>query len=139
VEKHRRYLEDQERQLQDTQQQIDLCFRANNEKLARVMVRRNLEVQKRIKLAERERDALRIEQERIGTEVADQKNKLVSIRERMEIFSDDAQHRSSVQEESTRFNDHVVSEEEVEIAFLAERERRANAAPTEGGPKKGAV
>lgn len=136
-ERHRRYIDDQERHLRDTQQQIDLCFRANNEKLARTMVRRSLELQKRIKLAEREQDALHIEQARLTKLVADQKDKLTSIRERMEIFAEDTQHRSSAQEESKGFNDYVVSEDEVEIAFLAERERRTGSASEKNGVKEG--
>lgn len=39
-----------EKSLADTDQQIDLCLRTNNEKLGRSMVRRKLEIQKRVKL-----------------------------------------------------------------------------------------
>ena len=125
IEKHHRYLEEQEQQFKGIDQQIDLCFRAGNEKLARTTLRRKLEIAKRIKLAEREGSVLATEQERLVQELSNQKAKLASIKEKMEIIADDTRQQHVAQDPCARFSDYAVSDEELEVAFLAERERRA--------------
>jgi phage shock protein A len=129
-EKLNSYRAEQEKLLTETDHQIDLCLRANNEKLGRSMVRRKLEIQKRIKLSERERTALESERGKLAQELAMQKAKLASIKEKMEIFVEESRHKTA---EATRCErDYSVSDDEVEVAFLAEKERRARASHSNG-------
>ena len=124
-EKLNTYRAEQERSLAETDQQIDLCLRANNEKLGRSMVRRKLEIQKCIKLSERERAALEPERDKLAQGLAAQKAKLASVSEKMEIFVEEGRHETA---QATRCDrDYSISDDEVEVAFLAEKERRAGA------------
>ncbi len=122
-EKLSAYKADQEHALTETEQGIDLCFRANNEQLGRSMVRRRLEIQKRIKLVDRERSALDLEREKLEQGLSAQRTKLASVKEKMEIFAEERRHEAPAGEAAYE-RDYSVSEEEVEVAFLAEKERR---------------
>ena len=128
-EKLNTYRAEQE-SLAETDQQIDLCLRANNEKLGRSMVRRKLEIQKRIKLSERERAALEPERDKLAQGLAAQKAKLASVKEKMEIFVEEGRHETA---QATRCDrDYTISDDEVEVAFLAEKERRTGASRSNG-------
>lgn len=124
-------LAEQDRSLTETEQRIDLCFRSNDENLARAMIRRKLEIEKRIKLTARERAALVLERERHARALSVQRAKLASVKAEMEILAKEDRHPPSTSE-STYEHDYTVSEEEIEVAFLAERERRASARSTNG-------
>jgi phage shock protein A len=127
-EKLNTYRAEQERSLAETDRQIDLCLRANNEKLGRSMVRRKLEIQKRIKLSERA--ALEPERDKLAQGLAAQKARLASVKEKMEIFVEEGRHETA---QATRCDrDYSISDDEVEVAFLAEKERRAGASPSNG-------
>lgn len=127
-EKLSSYKAEQEKSLAETGDQVDLCFRANNEKLGRSMVRRKLEIEKRIKLFDRERIALAPERDELTQELSAQRAKLTSVKEKMEIFAEEDRHQACADEIAPPYErDHTVSDEEVEVAFLAEKERRPSA------------
>ena len=118
---------EQEKAFTETEQRIDLCFRGDDENLARAMIRRKLEIEKRIKLTARERAALELEREKHARELSVQRAKLASVKVEMEILAKEDRHTPSTSESATHEHDYTVSEEEIEVAFLAEKERRAGA------------
>ncbi|MGQ0593683.1 MAG: PspA/IM30 family protein [Gammaproteobacteria bacterium] len=129
-EKLNTYRAEQEKSLAETDQQIDLCLRATNEKLGRSMVRRKLEIQKRTKLIERERAALEPERDKLAQELATQKARLASVKEKTEIFVEEGRYNTA--EAASGERDHSISDDEVEVAFLAEKERRAGVPRSNG-------
>jgi hypothetical protein len=72
----------------------------------------------------------RSERGKLAQELAMQKAKLASIKEKMEIFVEESRHKTA---EATRCErDYSVSDDEVEVAFLAEKEWRARASHSNG-------
>ncbi len=127
-EKLNTYRAEQERSLAETDQQVDLCLRANNEKLGRSMVRRKLDIQKRIKLSERERAALEPERDKLAQGLVAQKAKLASVKEKMEIFVKEERHETA---QATRCDrDYSISDDEGR-GGVSGRERTAHRRVTE--------
>lgn len=89
------YQAEQDKCFTETEQRIDLCFRADDENLARAMIRRKLEIEKRIKLTARERAALELEREKHARELSVQRAKLASVKEQMEILAKEDRHTPS--------------------------------------------
>ncbi len=111
-------------------ERIELCFRAGDDLLARSMVRRKLEVERRIKLAEREQGALAAAREKLTQELAAKRTRLASIRDQMEALADE--DRARTPEEEVSLHGIAISDQDVEVAFLAEKARRAKL-PLENG------
>jgi hypothetical protein len=80
--------------------------------------------------SERDRAGLEPERDKLAQGLAAQKAKLASVKEKMEIFVEEGRHETA---QATRCDrDYSISEDEVEVAFLAEKERRAGALHSNG-------
>ncbi|MGH8581531.1 MAG: PspA/IM30 family protein [Gammaproteobacteria bacterium] len=126
------YVQEEERLLKETTQAIELCFHAGDERLCRSQVRRRLEIEKRLALAGRERAALAAERDKLAAELGAQQAKLSAIREQMALFVQEEQLRTPADASSYLAREDAVTDEAVEVAFLAEKERRAAAANANG-------
>ncbi len=105
----------------ETSRQLDVCFDSKNESLARTLVRKRLELEKRIKaVAELVSENTRKHGE-ISARLKDQREKLVSIREKAELFAARDCAVKSVDDEW------YVSDEQVELAMLEEKKKRGAA------------
>ena len=115
---------DQDKVLVQVKEQIALCFRAKDENLGRSTVRRKLEIEKRLKFIERQGHSLTPVREKLERELTEKRNKLTSVKEKMDLFSErSAQANASSQESCLAESDYRVSDEEVQVAFLAEQEK----------------
>ncbi len=127
------YVQEEERLLKETAQAIELCFHAGDERLCRSQIRRRLEIEKRLALAGRERAMLAAEQDKLVAELGAQQAKLSAIQEKMALFVQEQQLQAPADASSYYLaREDAVSDEAVEVAFLAEKERRAAAGNATG-------
>ena len=106
--------------------QIDMCFEEDDPELARRLLRRKLEAQKRLQAAESCVTDMVAKKEAQQQRLQQQREQLEAIVEKMQLFVDHTcgatrQESASVFESASV----AVSDEEVEIAFLHEKRVRA--------------
>jgi phage shock protein A len=112
----------------DIDDELGLCFAASKDDLARSLVRKKIEAERLLKLMRSRYDTTANELTEQRTLLAENRGTLEALRQKAELF---AQTASSEIAGETTFDDHHwvnrelhVSDDEVEIAFLREQERR---------------
>jgi phage shock protein A len=112
--------------LTELEGQIDICFDEDNHDLARTCIRKKLETENRLKAATRTLAAISAEKETQQHKINEQKEQLSVVVEKMQLFVE-SYAQSSGQEPFAAFEGGqvVISDEEVEIAFLHEKRQRA--------------
>lgn len=108
--------------------QLDACFVAGQEDLARSLIRRRLECERLAALLDRRRAALAERQKIVRARLEQNRARLEGMRQKAELLSD-------VDEDSTRDSawsveaetGPTVSDADVEVAFLREKQRRGDA------------
>jgi phage shock protein A len=109
--------------LAQVQEEINLCIDTGNDKLARSKVRRKLELQQRAKRLQTREDSLVKEVTGLREQLATNRNRLESMRQKLEIFSQE-QHR---QVPGGQFgSDVLISDDDVEVALLREKKSYGN-------------
>lgn len=114
---------DRERSLGDIEEQLDVCFRSGEEQLARTLIRRRLEAER---VARELATRLTINEEELGQRraaVEENNRRLESMRQKAELLGERADDESF--DEIAIDRELQVSDEEVEVAFLREQQRRA--------------
>jgi phage shock protein A len=102
--------------------ELDVCFDSGKDDLARTLIRRRLEAQRMRRLLERRRGELDSGLQRLRTRLAENRSRLEAMRQKAELLAgDDAGER----EEPWSLPDLSVRDEDVELAFLREKKRRA--------------
>jgi phage shock protein A len=115
--------------LPELDEQLDVCFGADNMELARNVVKRKLQAQRIAKhLAERRRTV----EEQLADgrkQLEQQRAQLASTKEKAELFAEDARERAASAEapDAWRGGEIFVGDDEVETALLREQQRRAPA------------
>jgi phage shock protein A len=107
-------------------EQIDICFDEDNPELARRLIRRKLEAEKRLKVAANLIADILAKKDAQQQQLKQQREQLDAIVEKMQLFVDHACEPTQ-QESVSAFESAsiAVSDEEVEIAFLHEKRVRA--------------
>ena len=106
--------------------QIDICFEEDNTELARAFIRKKLEAEKRLKTAISLVADVVAKQEAQQQKLQQQREQLDAIVEKMQLFVDNACEAAPQEPVSTFESTSIaVSDDEVEIAFLHEKRRRA--------------
>jgi len=103
--------------------ELDICLAADEEGLARSLIRRRLEAEHALQLLGRRRETLATQIERLARRRHDNQARYESMRQQAELF--DEQQGNSDGLESWPGLDIRVRDEDVEIALLKERQRRA--------------
>lgn len=101
--------------------QLDVCFEAGNDALGRKLVRRKLEAER---LGRRLTDKLEDVDKAVDAQRAtlvERREQLDIMRQKSEVLSETAEPERTFTEDSVGF---VVGDDEVEVAFLRERQRR---------------
>jgi phage shock protein A len=116
--------------MQEIASQIDLCFAAENEPLARNLMRKRLEMARRAKAIARGQDETRAQSDALATRIATQKAQLASVVQKLKAYEATRTHHPWASSPWAPLQgDSVVTDEEVEVAFLEEKRRRSGAAP----------
>jgi phage shock protein A len=115
--------------LTDINLQLDLCFRSGRDELAKKMIRRKLEAERLLKrlAANRNANENRLAEERRLFD--ENSNALQGLRQKAELFArrtpGPAGHSGEADDIAWMARQMSVSEEEVEIAWLSERDSRS--------------
>ncbi len=107
-------------QLKAIEEELDVCFLADNEALARSLIRRRLEQQRTHKQVTRRIESREREIDSLGKRLRDQQDQLESMRQKAELLTPQASETPVGQPAAT-----TVRDEEVEIAFLREKQKRS--------------
>ena len=102
-------------------EELDLCLAAGQEQLARDLVRRKLVIQKQSQSAEARRHRLEKQTGQLAKQIDEQAERLLSMQQKLELLVT----REDGQAEDSAVIDDRVRDEEIEIALLREKSRRA--------------
>jgi phage shock protein A len=112
-----------DRALEGFEQELDVCFASGEEELARAVIRRRLETQKLASLLARRRETLRESSAALAAQVGENRTRLESMRQKSEILAEEAVVARG--DEAWSAGDCVVRQDEVDVALLAERQKRS--------------
>ena len=104
-------------------EELDVCFAAEKEELARTLIRRRLETERSLQLLSQRREVLDDQLERLAQRLGENRTRYESMRQKAELF--DEQQREPDAVPAWQGTDIRVREEDVEVALLKERQRRA--------------
>jgi phage shock protein A len=115
-----------EKSLADIESQLDVCFEAGKTDLARALIRRRLEHQRSARWLAARRDTMDGELAERQAALDENRARLESMRQQAELFAEEVHPASSANRDGAgACADSRVSDDEVEVAFLAEQQRRA--------------
>ena len=112
-----------EQSLQDIEAELDACFAAGNDGLARACIRRRLEAQRQAKGLFRRREEIGATLDALGTRIRENRARLESMRQKGELLAGENTRTRSA--EPWDIADVSVRDEEVEAAFLREKQHRS--------------
>ena len=108
--------------------QLDLCFKSNSQELARNLVRQRLDWQKQQQALEQQRQSNKEQQEELRSQLENFRQHYCELKQKAELlFEDDSLSVNSVHRSGNElhsFGIHSITEQEVELAWLAEQEKR---------------
>ena len=114
--------EDLERAITGIDGELDLCFDAGEHDLARTLCRRKLETAQLLETVARRRDDTARELGALERRIGEQRNRLDSVRQEVELLDDAREERAAdVEPRWAR----CPSRDDVEVAFLREQRRRS--------------
>ena len=115
--------------MQEIEQHIDTCFAAENEPLAKNLIRQRLEIARRAKGLARAQEETRARRDELATRIAAHKAQLTAVVQKLKLYEETrASHVWTSSTGSPLQSEHGVTDDEVEVAFLAEKRRRSGAA-----------
>ena len=109
--------------LQEIGQELDVCFAAGQEELARSTIKRRLETERFAKYLSRKINALQQEIAGLGARIEQNRIHLDSMRQKAELLAEE--HLSSRCHAPMETPDISVQPEETEVAFLREKQNRS--------------
>jgi phage shock protein A len=104
-------------------EELDVCFSADKEDLARALMRRKLETERSLQLLIRRRETITTQLNRLAQRLEDNRSRYESMQQQAELF--DEQNRYTDSADAWSGIDVRVRDEDVEVALLKERQRRA--------------
>ncbi len=111
-----------ERSLEGIGEELDLCFTAGSDDLARTLIRRRLEAERLLRFLAGKRKNLQERLAELSTRLDENRVRLDSMRQKAELLTDE--DAPAAVEERWGAPDFSVREADVEVAFLREKQRR---------------
>ena len=116
--------------MQEIESQIDICFAAENEPLARNLLRKRLEMARHAKAIARAQEETRAQSDELATRIATHKAQLASVVQKLRAYeATRSRHPWASSSCAPLQSGSVITDDEVEVAFLEEKQRRSGAAP----------
>jgi phage shock protein A len=116
--------------MQEIEPQIALCFAAENESLARNLIRKRLDMIRRAKGIARAQEETRTQSDSLTTRIAMHKAQLARVVEKLKVYEATRPSQPWVPSPCTPLQGgSVITDDEVEVAFLEEKRRRSGVAP----------
>ncbi|MDH5179107.1 MAG: PspA/IM30 family protein [Gammaproteobacteria bacterium] len=103
------------------EEELDICFKAENQTLAKSIIRRKLEAQRHEKYLVRKTEALTASVEALQKRLTENQSRLQSMQQKLELLSQELATRET---EPLLSADICVTDDEVEVAFLRELQQR---------------
>jgi phage shock protein A len=107
--------------LQDIEKELDSCFEAGNDALARACIRRRLEAQRFGKHLARRHKALGETLDDLSTRIRENRGRLESMRQKAELLAGERVRPT----DDWSIPEVIVRDEDVEVAFLREKQHRS--------------
>ena len=116
--------------MQEIEHQIDICFAAENEPLAKNLLRKRLEMARRTKGIARAQEETRAQSDGLATRIATYKAQLASVVQKLKMYEETRPRRPWASSTCAPLQSaSVITDDEVEVAFLEEKRRRSGAEP----------
>ena len=109
--------------LHDIEEELDSCFEAGNDDLARSCIKRRLETQRLGKNTSRKRAALKETLDDLNNRLRENQSRLESMQQKAELLAEECARTHPA--DSWPLPDISVRDEEVEVAFLREKQQRS--------------
>ncbi len=103
--------------------ELDVCFTADNEALARVLIKRKLEHQQLHKTLASKQQALQQEISEVQQHIDEYKPRLETMRQKLELLVEDSPQQQSIEPQWAVTNS--VTDADVEVALLREKQQRS--------------
>jgi phage shock protein A len=116
-----------EQRLDQVTEELDLCFDTGNEALARTLLKRKLESERYLNYLVRKREEFQEAGEVLKKRIAENRSRLESMRQKAELLagSDNEEAAGNSWNESGVMHQFAVTDDDIELAFLREKQRRA--------------
>jgi phage shock protein A len=111
-----------EQSLQDIEEELGACFAAGNDDLARASIRRRLEAQRLVGNLSRKLGEIGETLDALKTRIRENRSRLESMRQKAELLADESTRTRTAENWNTP--EVTVSDEEVEVALLREKQHR---------------
>ena len=118
-----RRLEGLQQKLEASEEELDICFNSGKEELARGIIKRRLEAERLGRVLAQQEEALGEQAKQLSARIEQHRSELEGMRQKAELLA-----AEQPDNDTGRGMDDIgvsVSEDEVEIALLREKERRA--------------
>ncbi len=108
------------------EEELDICFESGKDDLARGLVKRKLETQRTARILERKSEVLVSKLVEFNTRLDENRTHLTSMRQKVDILSEHQASSDTVEccEGSLDAPNGSISSEDIEVAFLRERQNR---------------
>ncbi|MES9993312.1 MAG: PspA/IM30 family protein [Candidatus Thiodiazotropha sp.] len=118
---------DLEQRLKPVNEELDLCFDSGNEVLARNLLRRKLESQRYAEFLQQREQQQREAYQALGKRIDENRSRLESMRQKAELLAgqENAETQQGTWSETDFMHRFAVTEDDIELAFLREQQRRA--------------
>jgi phage shock protein A len=116
--------------IQEIEAQIDICFAAENESLARILIRKRLEMARHAKGIARAQEETQAQSDELATRIATHKAQLASVVQKLRAYEETRpRHPWASSPCAAPLGGSGITDDEVEVAFLEEKRRRSGAGP----------
>jgi phage shock protein A len=113
---------DIEQSLNKISEELDVCFGSNNENLAKGLIKRRLETQNSQEILIRKIESLGKTIDELNARLKENQENYESMRQKSELFA--SSDKPSNDENYSIFSNNSVRDEDVEVAFLREKQKR---------------
>jgi len=108
------------------EEELDICFDSDKEDLARGLIKRKLETQRRAKAIDRKLSTLSNTLDDLKTRLEENRSKLTAMQQKAEILAEHDTNNTAAECHAEAWDniDVAISNEDVEVAFLREQQKR---------------
>ncbi len=110
-----------EQRLTELEEELDVCFDSGEETLARNLIKRKLETERHAKAIAMKHDAITKSVAGLDAAIVENQRHLAGMHQKLELLVDELPTTESVQVGGATY---AVDSDEVEVAFLREKQRR---------------
>jgi phage shock protein A len=108
--------------IQRAQEELGVCLDADNDQLARSLLKRKLEAERLLQFSERQQQELTHRVTELSARLQQNRGRLTSMQQKLELLV--CEERRYAGNESTPTPDFSVRDEDVEVALLREKQKR---------------